>query len=290
VGNSCDVGRARWRQGVITGVLPAILAYGHDDLGLHPHRGVGHTGTSRPRRSQSGLASTASDPARLLRLLERATLGPTAPRARLADGTSPPQAHRLLPGQGERPATSPPRRPLAAGGRARQPAAAPSEQPETGAAFWFRAGGGLEDGGDPRAAALRGRRGNRSGRLGTGPRGLAPPPRVQLARDRLCPARAPVPRTRHALPGGSGVMTDSETTDLTASRWWSVDELVPRDLASRLRALLVEGDVDPGRRRRLSSGRPATTRSDHRFAWESAQSETATSALRAWCCAERINA
>ena len=43
-------------------------------------------------------------------------------------------------------------------------------------------------------------------------------------------------------------MTETERVDLTGWRWWTLDELattadelVPRDLAAQLRALLVDG-------------------------------------------------
>jgi hypothetical protein len=58
-------------------------------------------------------------------------------------------------------------------------------------------------------------------------------------------------------------MNDGETTDLTASRWWSVDELEGPEPMSSSRAISRRGSarswsnatIDPGRRRRLSSGR-----------------------------------
>jgi hypothetical protein len=86
------------------------------------------------------------------------------------------------------------------------------DHPETGGALWFPPGGGLEDGEDVRAAAVR-----------------------------------EVAEVAHFEPDGAG-MTEMEKADLTECRWWTLDELeaatdelVPRDLAARLRALLVDG-------------------------------------------------
>jgi hypothetical protein len=54
-------------------------------------------------------------------------------------------------------------------------------------------------------------------------------------------------RVAHFEPDGAG-MTEAEKADLTEWRWWTLDELeattddlVPRDLAAHLRALVENG-------------------------------------------------
>jgi 8-oxo-dGTP pyrophosphatase MutT (NUDIX family) len=124
-----------------------------------------------------------------------------------------------------------------------------SERPETGAPFWFPPGGGLEGDEDVHAAAERELREETGlGQVTLGPevwrrrhaftwRGV-----TYDQHERWLMARVP-----HFEPDGSAMGPD-EQADLTAWRWWSLaelevarDELVPRDLASRLRRLLAEG-------------------------------------------------
>jgi 8-oxo-dGTP pyrophosphatase MutT (NUDIX family) len=121
--------------------------------------------------------------------------------------------------------------------------------PETGAVFWFPAGGGLEAGEDVREAAYR------EVAEETGLQALQLGPEVWRRRhvftwrgnrwdqrERWFVARVP-----NFEPDRSA-MTEAEQVDLTTHRWWSVDELdattdglVPRDLAAQLRRLLDEG-------------------------------------------------
>jgi 8-oxo-dGTP pyrophosphatase MutT (NUDIX family) len=124
-----------------------------------------------------------------------------------------------------------------------------AEEPATGARFWFPPGGGLEEGEDVFAAAAR--------ELAeeTGLADVALGPEVWRRRhvfawrgvewdqrERWFMARVP-----HFEPDGRA-MSAAEKTDLNAWRWWSVaelesagDDLVPRDLAARLRQLLGDG-------------------------------------------------
>jgi 8-oxo-dGTP pyrophosphatase MutT (NUDIX family) len=129
-----------------------------------------------------------------------------------------------------------------------------SVQPDTGAAFWFPAGGGLEAGEDVRAAAVR------EVEEETGLADVALGPEVWRRRHVFTwrgtrwdqRERWFTARVTHFEPDAKG-MTETETVDLTAWRWWTVaelestpDELVPRDLAARLRVLLADGPpADP---------------------------------------------
>jgi 8-oxo-dGTP pyrophosphatase MutT (NUDIX family) len=122
-------------------------------------------------------------------------------------------------------------------------------QPDTGSAFWFPAGGGLEDGEDVVEAAVR------EVFEETGLSSLDLGPEVWRRRHVFSwrgvewdqRERWFMARVAHFEPSRAG-LTETETTDLTAWRWWTpaelraaTDEMVPRDLAVRLRALLVDG-------------------------------------------------
>jgi 8-oxo-dGTP pyrophosphatase MutT (NUDIX family) len=124
-----------------------------------------------------------------------------------------------------------------------------SEQPETGAPFWFPPGGGLENDEDARAAAIR------EVAEETGLVDVALGPEIWHRRHVFTwrgvlwdqRERWFLARVAHFQPDGAA-MTDAETADLTGCRWWALtelevttDELVPRDLAAQLRALLVNG-------------------------------------------------
>lgn len=124
-----------------------------------------------------------------------------------------------------------------------------AEDPETGVAFWFPAGGGLEDGEDVAAAAQR----ELAEETGLADLRLGPEVwrrrhvftwrGVELdQRERWFLARTPtfVPDRQK--------MTETEKLDLKECRWWTVAELeatnellTPRDLAGRLKSLLTDG-------------------------------------------------
>jgi 8-oxo-dGTP pyrophosphatase MutT (NUDIX family) len=122
-------------------------------------------------------------------------------------------------------------------------------QPETGAAFWFPAGGGLEEGEDVHTAALR------EVREETGLPSLVLGAEVWRRRHVFTwrgvewdqRERWFIARVAGFSPSRAG-LTETEAVDLTAWRWWPVDELedasdelVPRDLAVRVRELLSDG-------------------------------------------------
>jgi|SRR4051794_39189412 len=123
------------------------------------------------------------------------------------------------------------------------------QQPDSGVAFWFPAGGGVEAGEDARTAAAR------EVAEETGLLDVVLGPEVWRRRHLFTwrgvrfdqRERWFMARVAHFDPEGAG-MTDAEKADLTAWRWWTpaeleatTDELVPRDLALHLRTLLTDG-------------------------------------------------
>ena len=124
-----------------------------------------------------------------------------------------------------------------------------SRHPDSGVVFWFPPGGGIEAGEDGAAAARR------EVHEETGLREVEFEAEVWHRRHvftwrgvRYDPReRWLFARVEHFEPDMSGV-TEAEKNDLTAWRWWAVDELTaatddlaPRDLAVRLRALFRDG-------------------------------------------------
>jgi 8-oxo-dGTP pyrophosphatase MutT (NUDIX family) len=122
-------------------------------------------------------------------------------------------------------------------------------RPETGRAFWFPAGGGLEEGEGPRDAAVR------EVAEETGLAGLKLGPEVWHRRH-VFEWRGVewdqretwfLAHVRHFEPNGVA-MTETEKAEISGCRWWSLgeldasaDDLVPRDLPARLRELLADG-------------------------------------------------
>jgi 8-oxo-dGTP pyrophosphatase MutT (NUDIX family) len=121
--------------------------------------------------------------------------------------------------------------------------------PDTGAVFWFTPGGGIEPGEDVRGAAAR------ELEEETGQRDVDLAAEIWHRRHLLTwrgvrhdqRERWFLARVAHFAPDMSNV-TDQERIDLTAWRWWSVEELAatrdglaPRDLGSLLEALPRDG-------------------------------------------------
>lgn len=124
-----------------------------------------------------------------------------------------------------------------------------AEDPQTGVAFWFPAGGGVEDGEDIESAAKR------EIAEETGLRDLCLGSEVWRRRHVFTWRGAEfdqrerwfVARVARFEPDGHA-MTATEKLDLKECRWWTPEELeatsellTPRDLARRLRSLLTDG-------------------------------------------------
>jgi len=123
------------------------------------------------------------------------------------------------------------------------------EDPETGAPFWFPAGGGVGDGEDVFTAAAR-ELAEETGLVDV-PLGSEVWRRRHVFTWRGIEwdqrERWFVARVAHFEPDGQAMST-AEKADLKAWRWWTgeelasaADDLVPRDLAARLRRLLADG-------------------------------------------------
>jgi 8-oxo-dGTP pyrophosphatase MutT (NUDIX family) len=123
------------------------------------------------------------------------------------------------------------------------------EHPGSRAAFWFPAGGGIEDGEDPRETAVR------EVAEETGLRDLVLGPEVWHRRHVFSwrgvewdqDERWFLARVEHFEPVFDS-LSETERDDFTGWRWWSVEQLeatddglIPSDLDARLRTLLRDG-------------------------------------------------